>query len=59
MAIHVSQNTLDAMLQDIVKSLLHHDIQKIVIINGHGGNDFTPLIRQIQCDLDVYLLQDP
>ena len=57
MAIHVSQNTLDAIIQDIVKSLLHHGIQKIVIVNGHGGNDFIPLIRQIQCDLDVYLFQ--
>ena len=39
MAIHVSQAALDAMVQDIVESLLVHDIRKIVIINGHGGND--------------------
>jgi creatinine amidohydrolase len=57
MAIHVSQRTLDAMLTDIIFSLRHHGIQKIVIINGHGGNDFAPLIRGIQCELDVYLFQ--
>ena len=56
-AIHVSQKVLDAMLRDIVQSLLHYDIQKIVLINGHGGNDFTPLIRQIQFDLDVHVFQ--
>ncbi len=55
LAIHVSQATLDAMIKDIILSLLHHGIQKIVIINGHGGNDFSPLIRQIQCDLDVHV----
>jgi creatinine amidohydrolase len=55
LAIHVSQATLDALLRDIISSLYNHKIRKIVIINGHGGNDFTPLIRQIQCDLDVHL----
>jgi creatinine amidohydrolase len=55
MAIHVSQATLDAMLRDIIGSLRRHGIRKIVIFNGHGGNDFTPLVRQIQCDLDVFV----
>lgn len=55
LAIHVSQATLDAMVKDIISSLYKHGIQKIVILNGHGGNDFTPLIRQTQCDLDVHL----
>ncbi len=55
MTIHVSQATLDALVGDIVRSLLHHGIKKIVILNGHGGNDFTPLVRQMQCDLDVHL----
>jgi len=54
-AIHVSQATLDALMRDIIQSLLHHGIKKIVIINGHGGNDFSPLVRQIQCDLDVHV----
>lgn len=57
LAIHVTQATLDALLTDIIVSLHHHHIHKIVIINGHGGNDFTPLIRQLQCELDVYLFQ--
>ena len=55
MAIHVSQATLDAMVREIIVSLRHHGIRKIVILNGHGGNDFTPLIRQIQCDMDVHV----
>jgi len=55
MAIHVSQATLDAMVREVIESLRAHGIRKIVILNGHGGNDFTPLIRQIQCDMDVHV----
>ena len=55
LAIHVSQSALDAVLSDIIQSLRRHGIRKIVILNGHGGNDFKSLIRQIQCDLEVYV----
>ena len=55
LTINVSQSTLDALLGDIVKSLRRHQIQKIVLINGHGGNDFTPFVREIQCSLDVFV----
>jgi len=55
LTIHVSQTNLDAMVRDIIVSLRHHGIRKIVLMNGHGGNDFKPLIRQIQTDLDVYV----
>ncbi len=55
MAIHVSQTTLDTMVREIITSLRHHGIRKIVILNGHGGNDFKPLVRQIQCDMDVHV----
>ena len=55
LTIHVKQSTLDLMITEIVSSLVHHGIKKIVLINGHGGNDFTPLVRQIQSDLDVHM----
>lgn len=55
LSIHVSQATLDAMVRDIIASLRHHGIRKIVLLNGHGGNAFTPLIRQVQCDFDVHV----
>jgi creatinine amidohydrolase len=57
MAIHVSQDTLNTIVSEIVESLYYHGIRKVVILNGHGGNDFKPLIRQIQCDLDVHVFQ--
>ncbi len=55
LAIHVSQAALDAVITDVAKSLTRHGIHKMVIINGHGGNSFTPLLRQLQCDLPVHL----
>ena len=55
LAVHVSQDTLNRLVTDIVRSLHHYRIHKIVLVNGHGGNDFTPLIRQLQCDLPVHL----
>jgi len=53
--IDVSQATLDAMVREVIASLRHHGIRKIVILNGHGGNDFTPLVRRIQCEMDVFV----
>ena len=54
-AMHVSQAALDGMVRELVKSCRHYGIRKFVILNGHGGNDFGPLVRQIQCDLDVFV----
>jgi len=56
-SIHVSQNTLDQLLGDIVFSLNQHGIRKVVLLNSHGGNDFIPFVREIQseCDSHVFL----
>ncbi len=47
LAINVYQRTLNLFLKDIIDSLAHNNIKKIVIINGHGGNDFKPFLRDI------------
>lgn len=54
-SLHVSQATLDALVRELIVSLHHHGIRKIVLLNGHGGNDFVPLIRQVQADLPVHV----
>lgn len=55
LAISVTQATLDTMVREIIASLKAHGIQKIVLLNGHGGNDFLPLVRQVQIDLAVHV----
>lgn len=47
LAMHVSQNTLNLMVADLLDSLVHHEINKLVILNGHGGNEFKPLLRDL------------
>ena len=53
--INVYQATLNAFVLDIIRSLEHHGIYKLVIINGHGGNDFRPLLRQLYGNTKVFV----
>ncbi len=55
LTVSITQASLDAVVREIIASLRHHGIRKFVLINGHGGNDFAPLNRQIQCELDVHV----
>jgi creatinine amidohydrolase len=55
LTVSVSQATLDQTLREVIASLRRHGVRKIVLLNGHGGNDFAPLVRQIQSDMDVFV----
>jgi creatinine amidohydrolase len=46
-ALNVYQKTLNLFLKDIIDSLALNGVKKIVIINGHGGNDFKPFLRDM------------
>lgn len=48
--IHTRQETQKAILTDIVASLYHQGLRRIVIINGHGGNIFKGMIRDLSVD---------
>ncbi|MEG2243723.1 MAG: creatininase family protein [Muribaculaceae bacterium] len=45
--IHTRYETQKAILTDIVDSLSRQGIFKMVIINGHGGNTFKAMIRDL------------
>lgn len=45
--IHMRPSTQIIVLEDIVRSLFNQGIFKLVIMNGHGGNDFKPHIREM------------
>lgn len=53
--INARQATVDALVTDIIFSLEHHGILKLVIVNGHGGNDFKPLLRDIHGRTNVFV----
>ena len=43
--IHFSTRTAAAILLDVTQSLVRQGIDRLVILNGHGGNAFAPLVR--------------
>ena len=64
--LHVDPSTQLAILRDIAVGLQRHGVKKLVILNGHGGNDFKSIIRELQptvsiflCSLNWYLAAPP
>lgn len=53
--LNVNPTTQGALLADVVESLAPHGIRKLLILNGHGGNDFKVMIRELQPDVDLFL----
>lgn len=47
LCLNILPSTQLALLNDLVENLQRHSILKLVIINGHGGNDFVPIIREL------------
>lgn len=47
LAMNLNPSTLFAVITDLVKSLEHHGIRKILLLNSHGGNDLKPLLREL------------
>jgi len=46
-SMNVNPSTLYRYIEDLVESLLGHGIQKIVILNSHGGNDLKGFLREM------------
>ncbi|HEU5208832.1 MAG TPA: creatininase family protein [Longimicrobiales bacterium] len=55
LCINMNPSTQGAVLADIVASVEPHGIRKLVILNGHGGNDFKAIVRELQPDVDPFL----
>lgn len=48
--INMNPSTQHTVLIDVVDSLCIQGIKKLLILNGHGGNNFKQSIREIQVD---------
>jgi creatinine amidohydrolase len=53
LTINLNPSTQLTVLRDIVASLEAHGLQRLVILNGHGGNDFKAMIRELQPNAKV------
>lgn len=58
LCINLNPSTQLATLSDIAESLQPHGVRKLVILNGHGGNDFRGIIRELDplTDLSLFAL---
>ena len=45
--INLNPSTQAAIIGDIAEVLYRQDIQRLLILNSHGGNDFKPILREI------------
>lgn len=54
--LHTKPSTQTIIFKDIVEALYNQGIRKLVLMNGHGGNDFKPMIREIQTQFPKMLI---
>jgi creatinine amidohydrolase len=65
--LNLNPSTQFAIIRDIADVLNRHEILKLLIINGHGGNDFRQMIRELRisvpkmfiCSCNWYQSVDP
>jgi creatinine amidohydrolase len=55
LCLNMNPSTQAALLADLVVSVEAAGIHRLVILNGHGGNDFRPMIRELQPATGVFL----
>jgi creatinine amidohydrolase len=55
LCINMNPSTQLGVLRDVAESLAGQGVRKLVIVNGHGGNDFKPLIRELQPRVAIFL----
>ncbi|PIF05324.1 MAG: amidase [Draconibacterium sp.] len=54
--LHTKPSTQTVVFKDIVEALAGQGIKRLVLLNGHGGNDFKPMIREVQPQFPEVLL---
>ncbi len=57
LTINMNPSTQALLLSDIIESLEYSKIEKFIILNGHGGNNFKQMIRELQKDTDIFLIE--
>ena len=55
LCVNMNPSTQLAVLADIVAALDGQGIRKLLILNGHGANDFKTMIRELQPRTKVFL----
>jgi creatinine amidohydrolase len=66
LCVNLNPSTQALVLRDVASALAGQGVRKLVILNGHGGNDFRQLIRELQpavglflCTINWFTVVDP
>lgn len=54
--INMNPSTQAAVLRDVAESLVRQGIPRLLVLNGHGGNDFRQMIREVQVEVEELFL---
>jgi creatinine amidohydrolase len=55
LCLNMNPSTQALVFRDLLHSVERAGIRKLVLLNGHGGNDFRAMIREIQAECQVFL----
>jgi creatinine amidohydrolase len=55
LCLNMNPSTQAALLEDLARSLKPHGVRKLVILNGHGRNDFRQMIRELQARVELFV----
>lgn len=55
LAINMNPSTQFAVLSDVASAIAGQGVRKLLVLNGHGGNDFRQMIRELQPKLDLFI----
>src|SRR3954471_22844334 len=54
--VSITTRTAAAILRDVVRSMTRQGIDRIVVLNAHGGNEHKPLIRDISSEFKSFIV---
>ncbi len=55
LTLNLNPSTQALILRDIVQSLDRHAVGKLLVLNGHGGNDFRQMVRELQPHASLFI----
>ena len=55
LALNMNPTTQLTLLSDIASAIAGQGVRKLLILNGHGGNDFRQMIRELQPRVKLFI----
>jgi creatinine amidohydrolase len=55
LALNMNPSTQLFVLADLARAISGQGVKKLLVLNGHGGNDFRQMIRELQPQVDLFI----